>query len=57
MVNGLGIISGEGLNGIHQPFMVSNEWGQRWNFFKLRLYASKFDMVRLGTFLDSMRGF
>ena len=26
-------------NGIHQPCIVSNEWGQRWNSFNLWLYV------------------
>ena len=46
------------MNSIHQPFIViSIEWGQRWNFFKMCMYALKFYMVRLGTCLDGMGGF
>ena len=44
-------------NSMHQPHIVSSEWGQRWNFFNMCLYASKFDMVRLDTCLDGMGGF
>jgi hypothetical protein len=44
-------------NFMHLPRIVSSEWGQRCNFFNMCLYASKFDMVRLYTCLDSMGGF
>ena len=44
-------------NVIHQPRIVRNEWGQRWDFFKMWLYALKFYMVRLGACLDGMREF
>ena len=44
-------------NVMHQPHIVRNEWGQRWNFFNMFLYASKFDMVGIDTCLDSMGGF
>ena len=57
MVNGLGIISGQGLKDIHRPCTMSSEWGQRWNFFKLCLYASKFDIVRRTHTLMVCKGF
>ena len=36
---------------------VTSQRGQHWNFFKLLVYALKFDMDRLFTWIDDMGGF